>query len=360
MRNKKVFVAIAVIFLTSSAAVVTTKIWSDKAAQAEQEKQSSTSSASTKDSGSSEHASTDTPSSGASLAANQLTIEPIPKGTRKNTKGDRVTACTPAYEDMMEIENNPGLLDTMSDKITESCTSELSKNIRTWDKTIQSLTESCMEEQETYTEEEKNECRRLANIIRTAFAENEFKGMDPKDLPSPVLRAMIAFRLIQNEEYTKAEADIDYFLKLVSEEQRLSPDRNMIGLQAKLLGDLVELNPEKHEDEFQSNIDDIERKSPEAGLTVRMARYKRKIVDPDFQAELDEFIQRHPQEPYGYYIKASLHANKGDWAGADSVMAKVLAMPLSDKDKQFYQRERAKFASKESTYTMRYSFSFTM
>jgi hypothetical protein len=284
----------------------------------------------------------------------------IPKGTRKMTKGDQVTACTPAYEDMMELTNNPAALDSTAGKITEACLAELSKNVKGFDQVLKKMTEECTgKSKEEYTLEEKNECLRLASVMRYAFAENEFRSMDPKDLPSPVLRAMISLRFLQGD-YTNSEADLDYYYRLVAEELRLSPEQQLTSLQSMLIGKLIGKNPEKYQNEYDSVVSDIEKKSPEAGLTSRILRYGNKIGDPNFQTELDDFMVRYPQEPYAIYIKAALMADKKDWAAADAFMAKLLAMPLSEADKTFYSSERKKFASKETGFTQRFSVRVTM
>jgi hypothetical protein len=298
--------------------------------------------------------------SASSVKPNSIASGTIPKGTRKKAKGDQVTACTPAYEDMMELVNNPSALESTAGKITDTCLGELSKNVKGFDQAFKKMSEDCVGNKEDYSPEEKNECMRLASIIRNAFAENEFRGMDPKDLPSPVLRAMITLRVLQGDDYTKSEADLDHYLKLVSEEQRLSPEQDLTSLQSMLIGKLIGINPEKYQNEFDSVVSDIEKKSPEAGLASRILRYGSKISDPDFQTELDEFVQRYPQEPYGIYIRAALMAQKKDWAAADTLMAKVMAMPLSESDKTFYDSERKKFASKEDGFVKRFSVRVSM
>ncbi|MDQ3235870.1 MAG: hypothetical protein M3Q07_29015 [Pseudobdellovibrionaceae bacterium] len=362
MRKKRLLVVIVAIFLASSGTVITKKMWDDRTRNVEEAKQTEAKGNEASAIGSPDSRGEVIADSGkdeaSAFKADSVPIESIPKGTRAKTKGDKTTPCTPAYEDMMEVPNNPAVLETLASKITENCTIELSKNVRTWDKAMKSMMESCMGDKEKYTEEEANECRILANIMRTAFAENEFSGMDPEELPSPVLRAMITFRVLhKDDEYSTAEADLDYFHRLVSEEQRLSPDRDMTSLQSMLIGRLMKSNPEKYENEFYSTLGDIERRSPEAGLIARILRYNSKIEDPDFQAELVEFIQRYPQEPYGHYIKAALQASKEDWAGADALMVKVMSLPLSERDKKFYQVEREKFAAKQKGYTKRFSVS---
>ncbi|HYX39243.1 MAG TPA: hypothetical protein VE954_39585 [Oligoflexus sp.] len=289
MREKRLLVVIVAIFLASNGTVITKKIWDDRTRNVGEAKQTEAKGNEASAIGSPDSRGEAIADSGkdeaSAFKADSVPIESIPKGTRAKTKGDKTTPCTPAYEDMMEVPNNPSVLETLASKITENCTIELSKNVRTWDKAMKSMMESCMGDKEKYT------------------------------------------------------------------------DRDMASLQSMLIGRLMKSNPEKYENEFYSTLSDIERRSPEASLIARILRYNSKIEDPDFQAELVEFIQRYPQEPYGHHIKAALQASKEDWAGADALMVKVMSLPLSERDKKFYQAEREKFAAKQKGYTKRFSVS---
>jgi hypothetical protein len=61
--------------------------------------------------------------------------------------------------------------------------------------------------------------------------------------------------------------------------------------------------------------------------------------------------------PYAIYAKAAILAQKGDWSGADSLMKKAVSLAS---DKEFFEKERSKFARKESRIVVRQSFTFSL
>jgi hypothetical protein len=280
----------------------------------------------------------------------------IPPGTRQKTLGSKRTACSDAYEAVIELNNNPTLVDTftMDDESSKKCTAELQKLVPNFDKYASEL-EKCNSNKGKLDADGKNECLRVASILRLSLVENEFRGKDPADLPSPVIRSMLAYRALQMNNFTDNEPDIDYFFRLANEEQRLSPDNDLGSLRSLLAGYLVKKNPGKYENDFEQTILDIEQKNPESALSSRIQRYD--TSDPDLAAEIDLFLNRNPNSAYGLYAKAAVLAQKGDWAGADSLMSRAISFA---KDKEFYEKERAKFAKKEVGLVLRQNFQINL
>lgn len=287
--------------------------------------------------------------------ASKDTISP---GTRQKLLGAKRTACSDVYETVIELNNNPTLVDTFNidDQTSQKCTAELRKMVPKFDTYVTEL-EKCNSNKEKLDAKGKNECLRVASILRLSFVENEYRGKDPSDLPSPVLRSMIAYRALQMEHFTENEADLDYFYRLAAEEQRLSPENDLGSMRSLLVGYLMKKNPEKYDNDFEQTVIDIEQSNPESALSSRIQRYKSELSNPDLISEIDLFLSRNPSNSYALYAKAAILAQKGDWSGADSLMTKAISL-ASDKD--FFEKERAKFARKEAGIVVRQSFTISL
>lgn len=278
-----------------------------------------------------------------------------PAGTNKVRKNSQPSACSAVYQKYVENRKiREAMLEALDDMMeladkdmdNDPCVQQLTDVIDP--EQFIALTKKCNMEANA-DKESTRACLVMMAIGWGAFAELEYRNVDPSDIPPHALHSKINFRLAEFSKFKKEadQGEKEYLFKLMDHMHKIRPDIDYGTMRDDLIAEFHSRDPQTWKDDYKRILDELVTQDVSRAVSTFYEGNGRKM-DRAFFEYVDGLVKQYPDNPVVHIYKGFAHAGLGEWDQAAKEQAEAERL-APNKNKELMNDLRKAIQAKEAS-----------